>query len=296
MKKLKYLFIALMLVLLPLSTVSAKGRVNVYLFRGEGCPHCAAAEEFFDSLSEDSEYSSYFDVEDYEVWYDEDNAKLMEDVAKELDTTANGVPFIVIGKKYFSGYAESMNTEIKDAIKDAYNSYSYVDVVDKIENGYNKDTYDKDVEDDIEDDIKDELNISDSDVEFLKSLLGVGIGIIIVSLFISLAILVFYVIIYWKLFKKAGKNGWEAIVPFYNTWTLFEISGYPGYYMFFALIPCVGSIVYLVFYIMAMISLSKKFNKEAAYAILLILLPIIGFAILAFDNSEYDNSLGENKN
>ena len=128
---------------------------------------------------------------------------------------------------------------------------------------------------------------------------GLTTGLLMFYIFvwiISIAISVVQIIGMWKVFKKAGKNGWEAIVPFYNTWTLFEISGYPGYYMFFALIPCVGSIVYLVFYIMAMISLSKKFNKEAAYAILLILLPIIGFAILAFDNSEYDNSLGENKN
>ena len=28
----------------------------------------------------------------------------------------------------------------------------------------------------------------------------------------------------WKVFKKAGKNGWEALIPYYNTWVLCEIA------------------------------------------------------------------------
>ena len=112
----------------------------------------------------------------------------------------------------------------------------------------------------------------------------------------ALAISVVQVIAMWKMFKKAGKNGWEAIIPFYNMWTLFEVSGYPGYYIFFAFIPCVGSIVLLVFNILAMISLAKKFNKSSGFAVLLILVPIVGFCILGFGNDVYDPSLGEQNN
>ena len=115
--------------------ISTKDKINVYLFRGEGCPHCAEAEAWFDELDKDEGYSSYYNIVKYEVWNDQNNAALMQEVAKSLDTEANGVPFIVIGKKYFSGYASSMNDEIKSAIKEAYESSEYTDVVNPIVNG-----------------------------------------------------------------------------------------------------------------------------------------------------------------
>lgn len=37
-------------------------------------------------------------------------------------------------------------------------------------------------------------------------------------LLLVIALYVVYVIGLWKLFKKAGKQGWEAIIPFYNTY------------------------------------------------------------------------------
>lgn len=128
---------------------------------------------------------------------------------------------------------------------------------------------------------------------------GLAAGFIafyIIYMVLVLAISVVQIIGMWKTFKKAGKQGWEAIVPFYNVWTLFEISGYPGAYMFFIFIPCAGPIIYLVFEIMAAISLSKKFNKSGGFAALLILIPVVGYCILGFGNDEYDDSLGEHKN
>lgn len=113
---------------------------------------------------------------------------------------------------------------------------------------------------------------------------------------IAMAVAVVEIIGMWKVFKKAGKGGWEAIVPIYNIWTLFEISGYPGAYVLFGLIPCAGPIILLVFEILAAISLSKKFNKSGGFAALLILVPVVGYCILGFGNDEYDESQGEHKN
>ena len=128
---------------------------------------------------------------------------------------------------------------------------------------------------------------------------GVMGGLMIFYIFIwiiAMAASVVQIIGMWKVFKKARKQGWEAIVPFYNMWTLFEISGYPGAYIFFGFIPCAGPIILLVFEIMAAISLSKKFNKSGGFAALLILVPVVGYCILGFGNDEYDESLGEHKN
>ena len=50
MKKIKYLLIIFALALILPFSVNAKEKVKVYLFRGEGCPHCQEAEAFFDSI------------------------------------------------------------------------------------------------------------------------------------------------------------------------------------------------------------------------------------------------------
>ena len=56
-------------------------------------------------------------------------------ISKKLDTTADGVPFIVIGKRYFSGFAESMQEDLKNEIKEAYESDDYEDVVAGVKKG-----------------------------------------------------------------------------------------------------------------------------------------------------------------
>ena len=134
MKKLSYLLVAAIILLFPF-VASAKEKVNVYIFRGEGCPHCEEALEFFDTLEEDSEYKDLYKLVTYEVWYDETNSKLMQDVADALGEQASGVPYIVIGSKTFSGYAASYDDKIKDAIKTAYEDKDYKDVVKLVKTG-----------------------------------------------------------------------------------------------------------------------------------------------------------------
>lgn len=140
MRRVKYIILFLMLLVMPFVTKAEAKKINVYMFRGEGCPHCEEALEFFDSLSQDEEYSNYYKLVTYEVWNDQDNAKLMEEVADAFNEQASGVPYIIIGEKTFSGYASSSDDEIKNAIKTAYENEEYKDVVKEVKNGsYKKD-------------------------------------------------------------------------------------------------------------------------------------------------------------
>jgi len=50
-------------------------------------------------------------------------------------------------------------------------------------------------------------------------------GIIVVLGIIILAFLIVGIIANWRMFKKAGKNGWECIVPIYGYYVLAEIAG-----------------------------------------------------------------------
>ena len=70
-----------------------------------------------------------------------------------------------------------------------------------------------------------------------KAAAGAFAGIFIVYLIIMLVVLAFTIICQWKIFTKAGCEGWKAIVPFLNMYTLTEISGYSGWLFLICLIP-----------------------------------------------------------
>lgn len=106
----------------------------------------------------------------------------------------------------------------------------------------------------------------------MGSILGAVVAnaavIFIWLVYIALIVLVFAS--WWKIFEKAGKPGWAAIVPIYNIIVLL-------------LIPCLG----IVFYIIIMIDFAKSFGKDAAYAVGLILLGVVFLPMLAFGQARY---------
>ncbi len=140
MKKVKSILILLLLavIVIPFNNIHADDKITVYMFRGEGCPHCEEALKFFDKLSQREKYSKLYNLKTYEVWNSEENQELMEKVAAELGEEASGVPYIVIGEKTFSGYSAEYDTQIKEAIKNAYNDKDYKDVVKTILKGQSK--------------------------------------------------------------------------------------------------------------------------------------------------------------
>ena len=149
MKKLKFLFVMLIGILLVPCTVLAKDKkpVNVYFFYGNGCPHCAEAEEFFDSIED--ELGDQFNIKAYETWHDSDNVDLMNDVAEARKEEADGVPYIIIGNQSWNGYTSSYDDEIIDKIKseyekDADNRYDIMNYVEAL-NKNAKDNYAADI-------------------------------------------------------------------------------------------------------------------------------------------------------
>lgn len=152
MKRLKYFVLLLAMVLLfPLAVFADEEetteselvdtRAIIYFFRGEGCPHCADAEEWFESI--ESEYGEKFAIVDYETWYDTDNAELMQKVSDARGDNATGVPYIIIGDKSWIGFdKETYGPEILaqiDAVyatevSERYDALSAVGVTAKLPN------------------------------------------------------------------------------------------------------------------------------------------------------------------
>lgn len=125
---------------------------------------------------------------------------------------------------------------------------------------------------------------------------AVGVTIILFVFFAIFALAASYVVtslLYMGIFKKAGLKPSIAWIPFYNVWKFFELGGQKGVLMLTGLIPIFGSIVFLVFSIMAAYNIGLKLGKSAAFVLLYVFLGPIWFLVLIFDSSKWDDSLGE---
>lgn len=97
-------------------TEMSNGKINIYFFWAEGCPHCAAEKVFLDKLEQ-----KYSNIKIYrlEVTKNFDNAKLLAKVGKKLNADVSGVPFTVVCTQYFIGWynEETTGKALEDAIK-----------------------------------------------------------------------------------------------------------------------------------------------------------------------------------
>ena len=100
---------------------------------------------------------------------------------------------------------------------------------------------------------------------------------------ISLVLCVFVLVCMWIIFRKAGKPGWAAIVPFYNLYVLFEITWGSGMRFLLLLIP----IYNIILSIQTQVRLAKAFGKSGGFAAGLVFLPYIFIPLLAFGKETY---------
>ncbi len=103
---------------------------------------------------------------------------------------------------------------------------------------------------------------------------------------IFLAIVVGIIAGIWKVFTKAGKPGWAAIVPIYNLIILLEIAGKPLWWFILFLIP----IANLVAAILVGIAVAQKFGKGSGFGVGLALLGFIFYPILGFGDAKYQGA------
>lgn len=114
------------------------------------------------------------------------------------------------------------------------------------------------------------------------------------AMLILLAFYAVQIVAFWKLFEKAGIEGWKSIIPIYNLWLLFEMAGKPGWWSLVyigAVIPVLGFIFVLiayVLYILVALELGKAFKKDTTWTVIfLIIFSLIGLLILGFGADKY---------
>ena len=152
------------------------------------------------------------------------------------------------------------------------------------------------------------INQTASEDALASLIVGAGI-LLIFALIIIIPFIVVYLVALAKLFKKGGKPGWAAIVPFYNSYVLVEIAGLYWWYFLIAISGTIFEIVglktltplatiasmavnFFIFY-----NLAKKMHKDPIkYAVLAIFFAPIMAMILGFGKAEYDASVSVSPN
>jgi hypothetical protein len=110
----------------------------------------------------------------------------------------------------------------------------------------------------------------------------------------AIAFTIIYILIiiasYWKLFQKANRPGWAAIVPIYNAIVYLQVAGLSPWFVLLglaAIVPVLGTLLILIFLIYLSIKVAAAFGKGVLFGIGIAFLPVIFVAILAFGDAKY---------
>ena len=136
-------------------------------------------------------------------------------------------------------------------------------------------------------------------------------------LIIGLAAWIFRIVVWWKIFSKAGEAGWKSIIPVFCDYTVYKITWKPMFFWIYIALGVVCGVLYstvtaslisgsasaasaicsllmyviyiasAIIYIIQTHKLSKSFGNGVGFTLGLIFLRPIFLLILAFGSSEY---------
>ncbi len=125
MKKLFKILIFL-LMFIPFIVFGSEKELNIYLFYGDGCPHCRDEEKWFETYLKKNEFIK---IHRYEIWYSKDNQEKYSKVHEILNDTSSGIPYLIIGETVITGFDEEITPE---RIKNAIEYYKNINYKDKV--------------------------------------------------------------------------------------------------------------------------------------------------------------------
>lgn len=111
-------------------------------------------------------------------------------------------------------------------------------------------------------------------------------GVMMVYMVVLLIISIISLVGLWKIFVKAGKPGWGAIIPIYNMYCLFEMSFGTGWLFLLCFVPCVNVVMLAIMWI----KLAQAFGKGAGFGVGILLVPFIFLPMLGFGDAQFVGS------
>ncbi|MFR1777709.1 MAG: DUF5684 domain-containing protein [Clostridia bacterium] len=129
--------------------------------------------------------------------------------------------------------------------------------------------------------------------------LSLGINVIMAFsivktiMWVIVVLIIYNIIVRWRIYKKAGKNGWASLIPIYRDVVMYKISDVSPWVLLLLLVPVVGWFALAIINIYTKFTLAEGFKKGIGFGFGLWLLGPIFEAILAF--SKKTKYVGFNK-
>lgn len=153
------------------------------------------------------------------------------------------------------------------------------------------------------------MNYNNNYDSVFSGLLGTISTIAVIIGIMVLVWVVVTIVALWKVYKKAGKNGWECIVPFYSYYVLVEIAGLNWWWFLLAIsdnlisilnlddLSTVATLVGLFARFNIYYNIAKKFNKNNGTAVCAGIFSGIFILIFGFSkDAVYDMNITVSKN
>ncbi|MBU0460954.1 MAG: hypothetical protein KJ574_00045 [Nanoarchaeota archaeon] len=113
MKKRVMIILSLWTLFVLSSAAVSATKTTVFFFHGAGCPHCAQMSEF---LAQEQQNYPDLEVRSFEVWYDEENHALFEEMSSKYNTPIQGVPTLFINDTVLVGFGAGTAPQLDNII------------------------------------------------------------------------------------------------------------------------------------------------------------------------------------
>jgi len=118
------------------SVAAQDNNVEIHVFYGQGCPHCGKINLFLDDLQD--EYPS-IEVKHFEVYNNQKNRQLFEDMTEAFGTFIQGVPTTFIDNQVIVGFSDKIGKQIENTVKDCIEN-GCISPDEKLNDGKNNET------------------------------------------------------------------------------------------------------------------------------------------------------------
>lgn len=103
------------------------------------------------------------------------------------------------------------------------------------------------------------------------------------SIIVILVLIIYFAILRWIIYIKAGRHGFAAIIPIYRDIVYFKVCKMSPWVLLFILLPIIGWLILLILKIISRFELAYSFGRKSGFGLGLWFFAIIFESIIVFD-------------
>ncbi len=242
----------------------------------------------------------------------------LDDIKNLIEFSANGTVDIYDVLQAYKDLSENYSNEDiadaieenKDLLKEQGVSENVIDSGTSVLRSVDAKQLNKILSEDINiDEIQQQLDAGATPAEIIDSIqqdmsttdkISLGVNIIMAFtivktiIWIIVILIIYNIIIRWRIYKKAGKHGWAALIPIYRDVIMYKICDVSPWVLLLLLVPVIGWFILLIVNIYTKFTLAEGFGKGIGFGFGLWILGPIFEAILAFSRKSKYIGFGKN--